>query len=69
MRIAEQALSIQVEGIKTLRHVDGFGAETFTYETFDAETEKMNFYERQYYLPIGQDRVNNNPKLKENPDY
>jgi len=68
-RIAEQALSIQVEGVKTLRHVDGFGAETFTYETFDAETEKMNFYERQYYLPIGQDRVNNNPKLKENPDY
>tara|TARA_R110001583_G_scaffold46395_2_gene145520 strand:+ start:8421 stop:10214 length:1794 start_codon:yes stop_codon:yes gene_type:complete len=68
-RIAEEVLSIQVEGVKTLRHVDGFGEETFTYETFDAETEKMNFYQRHYYLPIGQDRTNNNPKLKENPGY
>ena len=68
-RIAEEVLSIQVEGVKTLRHVDGFGQETFTYETFDAETEKMNFYARQYYLPIGQSRINNNPKLKENPGY
>jgi hypothetical protein len=68
-RIAEEALSIQVEGIKTLRHVNAQGTETFSYEVFIAEPDKMNFYSHQYYLPIGQDRVNNNPKLIENPGY
>ena len=68
-RIAEEALSIQVEGVKTLRHLDGAGNASFTYETFEAETLKMNFEVSQYYLPIGQDRINNNPKLKENPHY
>ena len=68
-RIATDALSIQVEGLKILRQIDGFGNETFTYETFDAEPEKMNFFERHYYLPIGQDRTNNNNKLIENPLY
>ena len=68
-RIAEEALSIQVEGLKTLRHIDGFGNESFTYEIFDAEAESMNFYPRHYYLPIGQDRVNNNSNLLENPGY
>jgi len=68
-RTAEEALSIQVLGVKTLRHLDGVGNATFTYETFEAEAEKMNFYAPQYYLPIGQDRINNNPKLKENPGY
>lgn len=68
-RIAEEALSIQAQGIKTLRHLDGSGNETFTYEIFDAETEKMNFYNAQYYIPIGQDRINNNTKLIENPGH
>lgn len=68
-RIATEVLSIQVKGIKTLRRIDGFGVPTFTYETFDAEDQKMNFYERHYYLPIGQDRINNNNKLLENPGY
>ena len=68
-RIAADVLSIQVEGIKTLRHLDGSGNATFSYEVFEAETEKMNFYPEQYYLPIGQDRINNNPKLVENPGY
>lgn len=68
-RIATEALSIQVEGLKILRHIDGFGNETFTYETFDAEAQSMNFYEKHYYLPIGQDRINNNDKLIENPGY
>lgn len=68
-RIAEDALGIQVEGIKSLRHIDNVGNETFTYEVIMAETQKMNFYPRHYYLPIGQDRVNNNPKLIENPEY
>lgn len=68
-RIATEALSIQVEGLKVLRHIDGFGNKTFSYETFNAEAEKMNFYERHYYLPIGQGRINNNNKLKENPLY
>ncbi|MEP7094854.1 MAG: RagB/SusD family nutrient uptake outer membrane protein, partial [Flavobacterium sp.] len=68
-RIATEALSIQVQGVKTLRHVDGAGNKTFTYETFNAEDSKMNFYDRQYYLPIGQSRINNNTKLVENPGY
>ncbi len=68
-RIAEEALSIQVQGVRTLRRVDGFGNATFTYETFDAEPQKMNFYSQQYYFPIGQGRINNNGKLKENPGY
>lgn len=42
-RIAEEALSIQVQGVKTLRHIDAFGEETFTYETIDAEAQQMNF--------------------------
>lgn len=68
-RIATEVLSIQVQGVKTLRRVDGFGQETFTFETFDAEAEQMNFNERHYYLPIGQGRINNNNKLIENPLY
>ena len=68
-RIAEDALSVQIEGIRSLRHIDNAGAETFTYEVIQAESQKMNFYPRHYYLPIGQDRVNNNPKLVENPGY
>ena len=68
-RIAEEALSIQVEGVRTLRHIDAAGNETFTYETFDAEALPMHFYERHYYLPIGQDRRNNNDNLIENPGY
>jgi hypothetical protein len=68
-RIAEEALSIQVQGVRTLRHIDGFGEETFTYETFDAEAESMNFFPRHYYMPIGQDRRNNNDRLLENPGY
>lgn len=68
-RIATEALSIQLQGVRTKRVIDGFGNDTFTYETFDAEPLKMNFYERHYYLPIGQDRINNNNKLIENPLY
>lgn len=68
-RIAEEALSVQIMGIRSLRHVDDQGQETFTYETIVAESQKMNFFPRHYYFPIGQDRVNNNPKLIENPGY
>lgn len=68
-RIAEEALSVQITGVRSLRHVDDQGQETFTYETIVAEPQKMNFYPRHYYFPIGQDRVNNNPKLMENPGY
>lgn len=68
-RIAEQALSIQVLGDRPLRHIDAGNNVTFTYETVNAEPAKMNFYSRQYYLPIGRDRVNNNTKLLENPGY
>lgn len=68
-RIAEEALSIQVQGVRTLRRINASGDVTFTHETFDAEPEKMNFFERHYYMPIGQDRRNNNNKLIENPGY
>ncbi|MGB4742609.1 MAG: RagB/SusD family nutrient uptake outer membrane protein [Flavobacteriaceae bacterium] len=68
-RIATEALSIQVEGVRTLRHIDAAGNETFTYETFDAEALPMSFDQRHYYLPIGQNRVNNNPNLIENVGY
>jgi hypothetical protein len=68
-RIATEALSIQVEGVRTLRHVDLTGNETFTYETFDAEALPMNFDQRHYYLPIGQNRINNNSNLIENVGY
>ena len=68
-RIAEEALSVQIQGLRSLRHVDGAGNETFTYDEFDAETLKMNFNSEHYYLPIGQDRRNNNSKLLENPGY
>ncbi|GGE21523.1 RagB/SusD family nutrient uptake outer membrane protein [Psychroflexus salis] len=68
-RIAEEALSIQVEGVRTLRVITPSGEETFIYETFDAEENPMNFFERHYYMPIGQDRRNNNDKLIENPGY
>ncbi|MEQ8550868.1 MAG: RagB/SusD family nutrient uptake outer membrane protein [Cyclobacteriaceae bacterium] len=68
-RIAEEALSVQIEGIRSLRHVDPAGNESFSYEVFDAETLKMSFKKEHYYMPIGQDRINNNGKLLENPGY
>jgi len=68
-RIAEEALSVRIEGIRSLRHIDNAGNETFTYQVIQAESQKMNFNPRHYYLPIGQNRVNNNPKLVENPGY
>ncbi|WP_442592073.1 RagB/SusD family nutrient uptake outer membrane protein [Pedobacter sp. AW31-3R] len=68
-RVATTALSIQVQGDRPLRHIDANGKVTFTYETINAETLKMNFFARQYYLPIGRDRRSNNSKLVENPGY
>jgi hypothetical protein len=68
-RIAEEVLSVQIMGLRSLRHVDALGQETFTYETIVAESQKMNFLARHYYMPIGQNRVTNNPKLLENPGY
>jgi hypothetical protein len=68
-RIATEALSQQAQGVRTLRHIDLSGNNTFTYEFFDAESLKMNFEERHYYLPIGQNRINNNNRLIENPLY
>jgi hypothetical protein len=68
-RIAEVALSVQTQGIKSLRHIDNTGNETFTYEMINTEAQSTKFYPQHYYLPIGQDRINNNPKLVENPGY
>ena len=68
-RTAEQDLSIHVQGIRSLRHIDNSGDISFTYEVFLAETNKMNFYPRHYYIPIGQGRIDNNSRLIENPGY
>ena len=68
-RMAEEALSVQIQGFRSLRHIDNAGTESFTYSIILAESQKMNFYPRHYYIPIGQDRINNNPKLLENPGY
>lgn len=68
-RIATTALSIQAQADRPLRHIDNNGNVSFTYETVNAETLKMNFNSRHYYLPIGRSRTNNNSKLVENPGY
>ena len=68
-RTAEVDLSVMTEGIRSLRYIDNFGNETFTYEIIEPEPQKTNFFPRHYYIPIGQDRRNNNPKLIENPGY
>jgi hypothetical protein len=41
----------------------------FEYEVSDAEDFNRVFKTAYYYLPIGEARINNNPKLKENPGY
>ena len=68
-RTAEVDLSVMTQGITSLRYLDNFGNETFTYEIIEPEPQKTNFFPRHYYIPIGQDRRNNNPKLIENPGY
>lgn len=68
-RTAEVDLSVQIQGIRSLRHIDNVGTETFTYEVIQAEALPMKFYPQHYYLPIGQDRINNNNRLVENPGY
>ena len=68
-RTAEDDLSVQIQGIRSLRHVDNTGNETFTYEVIQSEALPMKFYPQHYYLPIGQDRINNNNRLVENPGY
>lgn len=68
-RMAEEALSVQTFGIRSLRNISNSGEVSFLYEVFEAEAEQMNFLPQHYVLPIGQDRINNNPKLIENPGY
>jgi hypothetical protein len=41
----------------------------FEYEVSDAEDFNRVFKTAYYYLPIGEARINNNPRLKENPGY
>lgn len=68
-RIAEEALSVQTLGLRSLRNISSTGNVSFFYDVIQAETEKMKFLPNHYVLPIGQDRINNNPKLIENPGY
>jgi len=68
-RIAEEALSVQTFGLRSLRNISNIGDVSFIYDVIFAENEKMKFEPNHYVLPIGQDRVNNNSKLLENPGY
>ena len=68
-RIAEDALSVQTFGLRSLRDISNTGEVSFIYNVIQAETEQMQFLPHQYVLPIGQDRINNNSKLIENPGY
>jgi hypothetical protein len=68
-RTAEVDLSVQIQGIRSLRLIDNIGNESFSYEVIQAEALPMKFYPQHYYLPIGQDRINNNNRLVENPGY
>lgn len=68
-RTAVDDLSYRTKGIRSLRILDGAGNATFSYEIINAEPQTTAFYERHYYIPIGLDRITNNPKLIENPGY
>ncbi|MGB0429707.1 MAG: RagB/SusD family nutrient uptake outer membrane protein [Bacteroidia bacterium] len=68
-RTAVDDLSYRAKGIRSLRIIDGGGNETFSYDVINAEPQATAFYPRHYYLPIGLDRITNNPKLIENPGY
>lgn len=68
-RIAEEALSVQTFGMRSLRNISNTGVVSFIYDVIEAEAEQMQFLPHHYYLPIGQDRINNNTKLRENPGY
>lgn len=68
-RIAEEVLSVQTFGLRSLRNIDATGETSFFYDVIQSEAEQMQFLPHHYVLPIGQDRINNNPKLEENPGY
>lgn len=68
-RIAEEVLSVQTFGLRSTRNIGATGDVTFTYQVIEAEAEQMKFLPEHYVIPIGQDRINNNSKLLENPGY
>jgi len=68
-RIAEQVLSVQSYGLRSTRNISATGDVSFLYEVIEAEAEQMQFLPQHYVIPIGQDRINNNSKLIENPGY
>ena len=68
-RIAEEVLSVQTFGLRSTRNIGPSGDVSFLYEVIEAEAEQMQFLPHHYVIPIGQDRINNNTKLVENPGY
>ncbi len=74
-RIADQVMNNEFHGLNTIWRLPD---NTYRYQVFNCD-DRESFgaspfaryfnVSRMYYLPITEDRVNNNPKLVENPGY
>lgn len=74
-RIAKDILNKPVYGIQAIWKLPDnkftykkYSADTRQTEGLDANTPRF-FSDRMYYLPLGEERINNNPNLSENPEY
>jgi hypothetical protein len=65
-RTAETAMNGYIHGVLPYYH---FATNRFEYEVNNAEPFIRIFRPHYYYLPITEDRTNNNPNLEENPGY
>jgi starch-binding outer membrane protein, SusD/RagB family len=65
-RIAETELNGNIHGAFPFYH---FATNRFEYEVVNAEPFIRIFKPAYYYLPITEDRINNDPNLVENPGY
>ncbi|MEI7828982.1 MAG: RagB/SusD family nutrient uptake outer membrane protein [Prolixibacteraceae bacterium] len=65
-RIAESAFG---KDFKRVYPIYDWSAKTFYYEVGSADGYTRSFPKKYYYLPITTPRINNNPKLVENPNY
>lgn len=65
-RIAHNVLNGRVKGLQIILH---YATKKYYFIPFDCETFTRVFRQEHYYNPITTDRINNNPKLIENPLY
>lgn len=65
-RIAETAFN---KDFKRVYPIYDWNAKTFYFEVGSADGYTRSFPKKYYYLPITTPRINNNPKLVENPNY